>query len=190
MRKLLILAMVALPMTMSAQRHYRSCDDVYYAPQSEVVSVVEGEKNVIVRHEQVINYYHENVVTERHYGLHDDVPNYVCNKQPTYSNEGFWTFYFGLNSSQISNKEVLGDMIEFSYRNPNVTFYIDSYGDAGYGTWRNNEIVSERRANAIRNYLIREGVKPHKIKVRCWGSYQQRYNTNELNRCAIVKAFY
>jgi outer membrane protein OmpA-like peptidoglycan-associated protein len=99
-----------------------------------------------------------------------------------------WFFYFQFNSSFLTNKEELYHLIDFAANNMCSSLYIDAYADAGTGDYESNLRISKARANTIINVLLREGISRNRIFVKCHGSINQPYSTNNLNRCVTVSA--
>ncbi|GIU41732.1 outer membrane protein A [Shewanella sairae] len=75
---------------------------------------------------------------------------------------------FGFDSSELSNPDALTPVIERLTQFPtaiaNIKGYTDSKGSAGY-----NQALSERRAQAVADYLIAAGVKAEQIEVHGYG---------------------
>jgi len=173
--------------------------------------VIENEssvKNVLVKDYQTINYYHENVVKENHYYVSNrpvyrrTAPRSSISVEGRYtyrrpvesfndyqqlSDDNKWFFFFQLNSDFLTNSEELGHLIDYALSNPRCKLYIDSYADALTGSESYNMEISQRRANTVINYLIREGVNRNRLFVKCHGCVSQPYNNNNLNRCVTVK---
>lgn len=174
----------------------------------DVIETESSVKNVLVKDYQTINYYHENVVKENHYYVnnrpvyHRATPRRVIPRE-SYSNyepvQSFnynhqvsdgnkWFFFFQFNSDYITNREELGHLIDYAKSNPYTSLYIDSYADAETGTLAQNESISKRRASAVINFLLREGISIDRLYVKHHGCINQPYSTNNLNRCVTVKS--
>lgn len=202
------------------------CQDVIKG-YDDVIQEEQVVKNTLVRHQQVINYYHVNEVKENHYFLNHnpyygrvvhrhytprrtvfytntysryphavnreysaiETPDNYYNSYEHVENVGNkWFFYFQLNSDYLTNKEELGHLIDYAKTNYNAIFYIDSYADAETGSQEYNMDISKRRANAIINILLNEGINKNRLFVRNHGCYVQEYKTNNFNRCVTVKS--
>jgi transcription termination factor Rho len=66
--------------------------------------------------------------------------------------------------------------------------YYDMFDNAQTGDSYYNMELSSMRANTITDILQREGISNNRLMVCPNGSSIQEYNTNNLNRCVIVKA--
>ncbi len=88
----------------------------------------------------------------------------------TYSDSIFFIF-FNHDSNELSKKSMkkLNRVAETIIKNPKAEVilkgYTDSFGEPSY-----NKIVSESRANAVKVYLIGNGVEPSKIKTIGYGA--------------------
>lgn len=67
------------------------------------------------------------------------------------------------------------------------TFIIVGYADADTGTPQYNKSLSERRAKAVYDYLIKHGVDKAQLKWEGVGSSDNIFPTNSNNRVVIVK---
>ncbi|GIU22321.1 OmpA family protein [Shewanella schlegeliana] len=78
------------------------------------------------------------------------------------------TSLFDFDSSELTNPDSLAPVIERLKRAPtavaNIKGYTDSKGNAVY-----NQALSERRAQAVADYLIAAGIKPEQIEVHGYG---------------------
>ena len=85
--------------------------------------------------------------------------------------DSVFIIFFNQDSNALSPKEMqkLDRVAEIILNNPNVEItlngYTDSYGEPSY-----NKIVSESRANMVKNYLIGKGVDPSKIATVGYGA--------------------
>ena len=65
----------------------------------------------------------------------------------------------------------LDQWAEYFRQNPQVTAEIDGHADS-IGTIKYNQTLSERRSEAVMNYLIKKGVDPKKFVTRGFGETQ------------------
>ena len=86
---------------------------------------------------------------------------------------------FDINSSQIRPEAypVLNDAALFLKENPNVTVIVEGHADIT-GNDRINQPLSERRARAVADYLIRRGIEEHRLTPIGYGSKRPK-DTNE-----------
>ncbi|MCG9729878.1 OmpA family protein [Shewanella sp. Isolate13] len=78
------------------------------------------------------------------------------------------TSLFDFDSSKLTNPDSLAPVVERLKQVPtavaNIKGYTDSKGNAAY-----NQALSERRAQAVADYLIAAGIKPEQIEVHGYG---------------------
>ena len=141
-----------------------------YAPRGRAIA----RRNVIIVPHGYSSYEPVQVYEE---------PQYSCLSE---SNENKWFFFFQFNSSFLTNKEELGHLIDYASNNMCSSLYIDAYADADTGDYESNLRISKARANTIVKVLLREGISRNRLFVKCHGSINQPYNTNNLNRCVTV----
>ena len=222
MKSIIFTLALMLPMAVNAQREYRYlCDDDVYLMDDEKVVVYDRNydevvdekidtKNVLVRHNRVTNYYHEDVVSENHYILNGsptirkyrrvyESPSYYYYERPSYSYVGRggsyrykcverWYFFFDLGSSRLINREEMAYLIDYALSHPYMNLYIDSYSDVDTGSRKLNMKLSKDRGDAIAEILVREGVNRNRILIINHGCDKQIYYTNDYNRCVTVTA--
>ena len=72
--------------------------------------------------------------------------------------------FFATNKTYIlpQSEQAMSDLAEFLLMNPSVTIHITGHTDA-VGSDEANQILSEGRANAVRNDLISRGVAPERM---------------------------
>ena len=86
-------------------------------------------------------------------------------------NSESYIYYFALNVSDVStsNKADLNKIIEVLNENPAVKIVLSGHADAS-GTVAINTIISLRRANSIKNYIVSKGISAARITVESFGS--------------------
>ncbi|WP_421877024.1 OmpA family protein [Marinoscillum sp.] len=97
--------------------------------------------------------------------------------------------YFDFQSSRIKpeSREVLSKIYETLLRSPDLTVEIGGHTD-NIGTHEYNMQLSQERANAVRIYLIDQGIDPGRLKAVGYGettplaSNDDEINGRELNR--------
>jgi len=119
----------------------------------------------------------------------DDVPVTEVEKEYTYKN-----VYFGFNVHKISKKE--GKSLDSTYttlsllNEPKITLsgHADAIGSDDY-----NMKLSEKRANAVKEYLVNKGLNADKISVEFFGESKPAADNKfkkgrDLNRRTEIKA--
>ncbi|MDZ5761623.1 peptidoglycan-associated lipoprotein Pal [Lyticum sinuosum] len=78
--------------------------------------------------------------------------------------------FFKLNKSNITAEaqSVLNKQVEFIKQNQNLQFVIEGHCDER-GTREYNMALGERRANAVKNYLISKGIDSSRLSVVSFG---------------------
>ncbi len=100
---------------------------------------------------------------------------------------------FEIGKSQLSNeaRASLGMMAEaIKAGDPGVVYTITGYADAGTGSKKFNERLSRRRAEAVRDCLVKEfGVNGQQLRTDYKGGVEDMfYNDPRLSRAVITKA--
>ena len=117
----------------------------------------------------------------------EKAPEPVVVKEPeTYTVDVF----FNINSSQILESEFskLETLLDYMNRNHGSSVSITGYCDMQTGTRQYNLMLSERRANAVRDYLMEKGIAAERIKAEGRGDREQPKDTMRENRVAICVA--
>lgn len=83
----------------------------------------------------------------------------------------FYSIHFQLNSAVIQpeNKPILREVVNMLNSNLQFTLTIGGYADAS-GTRNYNRILSERRSEAVKAYLIARGIDGNRMRIRAFGS--------------------
>ena len=98
--------------------------------------------------------------------------------------------FFKINSSKILESEMskLETLLDYMNRNRDSSVSITGYCDMQTGTRQYNLMLSERRANAVRDYLVEKGIAADRIKTEGRGDREQPKDTMRENRVAICVA--
>ncbi len=78
--------------------------------------------------------------------------------------------HFDLNKADIKKEYVplLKEVAKVLKENPNINLRIEGYTD-NIGTKAHNQKLALRRATAVKNFLVKEGIKPERIQVVGFG---------------------
>ena len=78
--------------------------------------------------------------------------------------------YFGFNKYNISNDsaEILNLQAEWLKSDPSIKIIVEGHCDER-GTREYNLALGERRANAVKNYLVKKGITANRIKTISYG---------------------
>ena len=98
------------------------------------------------------------------------------------------TVRFEINSSEIEDKQManLQNIADYMKDNPEVKLSITGYADAQTGSSEYNLKLSEKRAEAVKNALVKLGVEESRLEAGFEGDKVQQYTENDWNRCSIV----
>ncbi len=98
--------------------------------------------------------------------------------------------FFTINSAKLSDQakatlQLVGEAIKES---PEATkFTIVGHADAGTGTPQYNQKLSEHRAKAVYDYLVKQGVNKNRLSWKGVGSTDSIFPVNNTNRVVIVE---
>lgn len=98
-------------------------------------------------------------------------------------NDYLVSVYFALNSSTVSDKDqemlkmVLEDLQKMSEQKLVLEGHTDNSGNAAY-----NQMLSKKRADAVRAYFIENGIVSERIEIKPLGSEQAESQYNESSR--------
>lgn len=96
--------------------------------------------------------------------------------------------FFSVGSSVVRNNQLVSvaRAAQYLLDNPDAKLEIKAYADKKTGTAAVNLRVSEKRANAVSNMLVKKfGVDKSRVKVSFYGSKEQPFAENDKNRVAI-----
>ena len=101
--------------------------------------------------------------------------------------------YFYTNSDKIKNISfsTLGEIIRLMEQVPNIKFLIEGHTDDRNSN-RYNLYLSQRRANAVRKYMIRQGIIGERLKSKGYGETRPKFSNQnpggrQLNRRVEIK---
>lgn len=98
------------------------------------------------------------------------------------------TVRFEINSDKIEDKQManLQNIADYMKDNPEVKLSITGYADVQTGSSEYNLKLSEKRAETVKNSLVKLGIKESKLEVGFEGDKVQQYEQNDWNRCSII----
>jgi len=92
--------------------------------------------------------------------------------------------YYEFNSCKLLLKDIpyIHELINYMRENENVSISIEGYSD-GIGSYRSNLDISVKRAEKIRDYLIKEGISKDRIETKGHGYVKNKnHDTSQYNR--------
>lgn len=114
-----------------------------------------------------------------------------CNKRKVPGNVNASTaLFFNLNSARLldrtkSSMQLLAEAMKAAPKDQ--VFTLVGHADVKTGTAEYNQKLSEKRAKAVYDYLIEQGVNKDQLTWKGVGSSQNIFPVNETNRVVIVK---
>lgn len=98
--------------------------------------------------------------------------------------------FFNIGSAEVSDRNVenINFMAKLMNANKNVKYTVTGYADKETGSEARNNVLSQQRAEAVRDALVNAGVDADQIKVDYVGCKVQPFEgKGYLNRVAIIK---
>lgn len=97
--------------------------------------------------------------------------------------------FFKINQSTISDESMvnirfLADMMK---ANKKLKYTIQGYADQQTGNTKGNQTLSEKRAQAVYDALVNEGVSPSQLKAEPKGEVDDLFGKNNLSRVSIIE---
>lgn len=102
--------------------------------------------------------------------------------------EGFGTIQFAFDVSTLTkhHEELLNKVVQFMRENPELQFEIQAHTDRR-GAQNYNQILSERRAESVKSYLISKGIDSIRLKSIGYGESNPIFNCDEGARCTELE---
>ena len=96
--------------------------------------------------------------------------------------------FFDLAKSDVSDAQnaKIEAIVKFANENPNAKFSLVGYADKGTGTAAINKRLADQRVKAVKNLLVKKGVKASRISTDSKGDTVQPFANNDDNRVVIV----
>lgn len=93
---------------------------------------------------------------------------------------------FVINKWEIRPSEELKlEEIIYEYNYQKDTIHINGHADKATGTAKRNIFLSQKRAETVKDYLVKHGIDSTMIKVGYYGDAVNPFGTPELNRVEI-----
>lgn len=99
------------------------------------------------------------------------------------------TLYFDLGSTVLSSRELahLDFYIDNVMKDSEQTFTVTGSADKGTGSAKRNQYLSEKRAEFVKNYLVKKGVDENKLVIKAEGDTNNRFDKPVLNRVVVIE---
>ncbi len=97
--------------------------------------------------------------------------------------------FFKINKTEISEEGMVNVklMAKTMKANPGIKYLISGYADKGTGTEAINQALSEKRAQAVYDALVAEGVNPDQLVKVAKGGTDPMFGKDYLNRVTILE---
>ena len=98
--------------------------------------------------------------------------------------------FFTIGKSEISAADKARlDIFADSIKNMEGTFTVSGYADKATGSSKLNQTLSEKRAQAVYDYLVSKGVPESRLEKAAYGGVDPMFqNSNALSRTTIVRS--
>jgi outer membrane protein OmpA-like peptidoglycan-associated protein/LysM repeat protein/tetratricopeptide (TPR) repeat protein len=109
---------------------------------------------------------------------------YVLASQQEAKSITFENIYFDFNSSDLrpEARKTLDELVAYAKKNPGIQIELNANADA-IGSAQYNKVLSEKRGNVAKQYLIEHGIDPSRIVMTALGSDRPlASNQNEIGR--------
>lgn len=121
----------------------------------------------------------------------DDGDDDVIGPKPPKEKPGKWSkeIYFASNRDGLTRqqKKLLRGNVRWLRQNPDVNVTIEGHTDAS-GPDEYNKLLGERRADAVRAFLVAEGIDESRLEVVSYGEERPAYKSARKNRrVALIK---
>lgn len=99
--------------------------------------------------------------------------------------------FFPISSDKVSVTEAvkLRHILDFMQKYPNSKVLVTGHADKATGTSKFNQMISEKRANVVKEYLLSQGISEDRITVKAMGDtdnpYTEKGDSPVLNRVSI-----
>jgi outer membrane protein OmpA-like peptidoglycan-associated protein len=132
------------------------------------------------------NYGHPEYTEFGRLGVFDDKQRNV-NIDEEIQKSGFVNLYglyfdFGLDIIKPESFSSIDQIVEYLKKNPSIKIQIEGHTD-NIGTDDSNQILSEKRANSVRNEIVKKGINADRMSTKGFGSKQPiSQNSTDIGR--------
>jgi OOP family OmpA-OmpF porin len=95
-------------------------------------------------------------------------------------------FKIGRSAITEANRTKIDEIAQWAKDHPTANFAVTGYADKGTGTAKINKAISERRAAAVKDALVKKGVAASRISTAALGDTVQPFANNDDNRVVIT----
>jgi hypothetical protein len=99
------------------------------------------------------------------------------------------TLYFDCGSARLSERELahLDFFIDNVLSKTEKSFTVTGSADKATGSAKRNMQLSQKRADFVKNYIVKKGVAENRLTVKAEGDTNQRFAKNALNRVVVIE---
>lgn len=112
-------------------------------------------------------------------------PEPVAKPAPAKTTQNLF-FKIGRADVTTEHAQKIDEIARWAKDHPTASIALTGYADKGTGNTRINQALSERRAAAVKDALIKKGVQASRITVDAKGDTVQPFANNDDNRAVIV----
>jgi outer membrane protein OmpA-like peptidoglycan-associated protein len=95
-------------------------------------------------------------------------------------------FKLGKANIEDAQAEKVEKLAKWAVDHPTAVFDLTGYADKDTGTAKLNMALSEKRAAAVKDALVKKGIQANRISVNWKGDTIQPFNMNDDNRVVVV----
>ena len=92
--------------------------------------------------------------------------------------------------NEVTAVDIVAEKVEklakWAVDHPTAVFDLTGYADKDTGTAKLNMALSEKRAAAVKDALVKKGIQANRISVNWKGDTIQPFNMNDDNRVVVV----
>ncbi|MDR2221708.1 MAG: OmpA family protein [Flavobacteriaceae bacterium] len=145
-------------------------------------AIIDANKNGIA--DNIENYFEQNFGGDKGTAAKAD-PNAIKDL----INNGFVAVYFDFNKSQPSSVDGINFINTYMKQNPNATVEVIGYADA-IGNKSYNDKLSEKRANTVKNILVKSGVSASRVSAKGKGMDTSASKDSDMARKTARKVLF
>ncbi len=112
-------------------------------------------------------------------------PKPVVKPAPAKMKENIF-FKIGRSTINETHRAKIDEIAQWAKDHPSANFVVTGYADKGTGTAKINQAISERRAAAVKDALVKKGVAASRITTAAQGDKVQPFANNDDNRVVIT----
>lgn len=109
----------------------------------------------------------------------------VVKQEPAKTKDNLF-FKIGRSAVTKEHAQKIDEIVQWAKEHPTAQIALSGYADKGTGTARLNQALSERRAAAVKDALVKKGIAADRITTEAFGDTVQPFAENNDNRVVIM----